>query len=219
MVTQMPDTATRLVERRLRRALLDIGDELRRARLNAGLRQRDVANAMRVSPSSVSRIERGLVGGVTVGRVSRQAAVVGLVVRVNLYPAGRPVRDVAQLRLLERLRARIHPSWRWRVEVGLALGGDLRAFDAMADRSGLRVAIEAITRLADIQAQVRSGLLKQRDSGVERLVLLVADTHANRRALREGIALLRGDLPLGTRAVLTSLGLGDDPGANGIVLL
>ncbi|MGI8928550.1 MAG: hypothetical protein ACR2H0_03655 [Candidatus Limnocylindrales bacterium] len=38
-------------------------------------------------------------------------------------------------------------------------------------------------RLYDVQAQTRRILLKWRDSGVERLLLVLADTRVNRRVL------------------------------------
>ena len=41
------------------------------------------------------------------------------------------------------------------------------------------------TRLADWQAQTRSALLKQRDLGADRVVLVLRATHANREALRQ----------------------------------
>ncbi len=79
--------------------------------------------------------------------------------------------------------------------------------------------IEAFSRLADAQAQLRAVHIKARDMGIERVVIVIAGTHANRRALAEASHVLASDFPLDTRAVLAALSKGEDPGANGIVLL
>jgi len=52
-----------------------------------------------------------------------------------------------------------------------------------------------------------------------RLVLVVADTDHNGRVLRDAREVLRGNLPLDTRATMAALAIGRDPGANGIVVL
>jgi len=62
-------------------------------------------------------------------------------------------------------------------------------------------------------------LNKQRDSGVSSMVLVVAATHANRRAVAEAGSVLRAAFPLGTRAILAALRSGRDPGGNGLVFL
>ncbi|HLB38380.1 MAG TPA: hypothetical protein VJL31_17555, partial [Gemmatimonadales bacterium] len=96
-----------------------------------------------------------------------------------------------------------------------------RAFDALlTSRNGhTTVAIEAITRLRDAQAQLRAMARKQRDGQATRLVILLAAGHANRAALNSAADVLATAFPLGTRATLAALASGDDPGANGIVLL
>jgi hypothetical protein len=107
----------------------------------------------------------------------------------------------------------------WRTEVPLPLPGDLRAWDAVIGPSEAPTAIEAETRLADLQAVERRVGLKQRDGGMPRVVILVADTAANRRALAIGRAALRPAYPLDTREVMTALRDGRQPPANGIAIL
>jgi hypothetical protein len=89
----------------------------------------------------------------------------------------------------------------------------------VATCNGLRVAVEAETRLYDIQAQLRRILAKAGADRVDRLILVVAATHANRRVIRDVRELMRDDFPLDTRSVLAALGAGRDPGANGIVMV
>jgi len=146
-------------------------------------------------------------------------AVVGLDLAIRAYPAGDPVRDRAHTALLERLRAQLHPTLTWRTEVPLPLELDLRAWDAQIGGVGWRVRVEAEMRIDDGQALERRLALKVRDGGEGHVVVLVAETRANRAALVALRPHLRALLPLDTRAILTALRAGRDPGGNGIVML
>lgn len=201
-----------------RRLLAALGAELRTARMGRGLRQTDVARVAHSSHSHISRLEQGL-GVVQFADLARHGAVVGLRLHVRFYPTGGGLRDGAQLDLLRRLRARIGDRWSWQLEAPLNLPGDLRAFDALLTREQGRIAVEAITRLSDAQAQLRAAALKQRDGQVERLILLISGTHHNRRALAAAGDLLATTFPLRTRATLAALQAGEDPGDNAIVMM
>jgi transcriptional regulator with XRE-family HTH domain len=204
---------------RARRLQADLGSELRGARLGRGLRLVDVARAASASASHISRIERGLTGDLSVFHLARHGAVLGLKLHARFYPAGGGLRDAAQLDLLRHLRTRIGDRWSWQLEAPLNIAGDLRAFDALLTRPEATVAIEAITRLRDAQAQLRAAALKQRDGNIARLVLLIKATQHNREALASAADVLATSFPLGTRAILKALSEGADPGDNGIVLL
>jgi len=139
-----------------RRLQAELGRELREARLARGLRLQDVARALNMSPSQVSRIELGHLRALSLAGVARHGAAVGLRLRARFYPAGGGLRDAAQLDLLRRFRARTGDAWTWQLEAPLPIPGDLRAFDALLTRGAARVAVEAITRLRDAQAQIGS---------------------------------------------------------------
>jgi hypothetical protein len=145
-------------------------------------------------------------------------AVVGLALAVRAYPAGDAIRDAGQARLLERLRIRVAPALGWTTEVPLSITGDLRAWDAVIRGPGWRIGVEGETVLDDIQAVERRVALKRRDGNVDHVILLVADTPRNRRALAAAPAAF-GDLPLRTREILAALRDGRDPGGSGIVIL
>ena len=202
-----------------RRLQVELGSDLREARLARGLRQVDVARAMSVSHAAISRVELGLLPSLSIVDAVRHGAVVGLKFHARFYPAGGGLRDAAQLDLLRRLRARIGDRWSWQLEAPLNIAGDLRAFDALIGNEQAKVAVEAITRLRDAQAQLRAAALKQRDGQVPRLVLLIKATEHNREAVASAADVLATTFPLGTRAILTALSEGADPGDNGIVLL
>ncbi len=172
-----------------------------------------------MSETMFGRIERGTLPNVTVRQLATACAAVGLKFTGRPFPDGDPVRDSAHARLLERLRVRVRDRGRWRTEVLVTGGSDSRAWDAHLLLEGVPVAIEAEMRLTDIQALDRKIALKQRDSGVDIVILLVADTVGNRRALAAHRESLRARFPLDTRAVLAALGAGQAPSASGIVIL
>jgi transcriptional regulator with XRE-family HTH domain len=202
-----------------RRLQAGLGAELREARLARGLRQIEVARATNVSHARISRVEHGLLRDLAIADVARHGAAVGLRLHARFFPIGGGLRDAAQLDLLRRLRIRIGEAWSWQLEAPLNIPGDMRAFDLLLTGGGGTIAVEAITRLRDAQAQLRDATRKQRDGGVPRLVILLSATPHNRGALSAAGDVLATSFPLTTRATLAALVNGDEPGQNGIVLL
>ena len=96
--------------------------------------------------------------------------------------------------------------------------GDMRAWDLVIDGPGT-VGIDAETRLRDIQATQRRCEMKWRDSGLDRVVLLVAATRHNRRVLREHRGALGSTFPADTAEILGELRRGRVPARNGIVVI
>ena len=78
--------------------------------------------------------------------------------------------------------------------------------------------VEAETRLSDLQAVERKAMLKKRDLGAERLILLVADTPNNRNVL-DLHPEIRERFPVGTRKSLAALSRGEDPGGDCVVVM
>jgi transcriptional regulator with XRE-family HTH domain len=169
--------------------LARIGAESRAARVSVGLSLAAVGDAVGLSRSQLSRIERSLAPSATVAQLVRIGAVVGLDVRIRAYPGGDPLRDVGQIRLLDRFQRRLPANLRFRTEVPLPIVGDQRAWDGWIDGlegespSATGLAVEAETRIADFQAQSRRLALKMRDGGVDHVLVVVADTRADRAAI------------------------------------
>lgn len=201
------------------RSLLAIGGDIRTARVGAGLSLHDVGRAVGLSYSQVGRIERGQHANASIAQVSRICGVVGLDLSARTYPGGAPLRDIAQIKLLERLRARLHANLRLDTEVPLPIDGDARAWDGVIVGRGERSGVEAVTRLNDLQALLRRVALKRRDAGIDRVVLLLADTTTNRAAVRDAGALIRAAFPATARAALASLGAGRHPDDSALVFL
>jgi transcriptional regulator with XRE-family HTH domain len=206
--------------RRARSIAIELGNELRRARLEHGLSQDSVARVARTSRAQVSRIERSTVAELSILQASRLLAVVGLELGAHAYPAGQPIRDGAHLALIERLRRSVHPDVAWHFEVPIGLPGDQRAWDAVLSIGTARVAVEVETRLRDIQAVQRRISLKRRDDrDVSAVVLLLSNTRNNRNAVRAYGDSLKADFPVDARRMLGELAAGRHPGGSGVVLL
>jgi transcriptional regulator with XRE-family HTH domain len=126
-----------------------VAQELRDARLSAGVSQEQVAQASGLRQSRVSRTERIDGPAPRLDELARHCAVLGLRLSLRMYPEASSVRDAGQLRLLERLRVLVASEFRWRTEVLVAGRGDLRAWDAYLDGPA-EVAIDAETRLHDV---------------------------------------------------------------------
>lgn len=204
--------------RRASRFLVEIGEEVRRARRRQGRSQRSLAAAVELSQSELSRIEHGKSRKLSLTVAARILAAAGLDLWVRVYPGGAPLRDIAQVKLLARLRAELPPQLPLRTEVPIPIAGDQRAFDAVIDGSGVRVAIECVTRLEDAQAVERAINGKQRDAAIPCLVLVLAANRHNRAAVAAA-RQLRNTFPLGNRAVLGALRAGRQPAGNGLVFL
>ena len=197
---------------------IEIADELRRARIAAGLTQAQIAATLGVRRAEISTIERADLGRANVELLTRHAALVGLRFSVKLYPIGGALRDGAQLRYINAFLQRVGAAWQSAIEVPMPLPDDLRAIDVVL-KGPCVIAVEVVTRLLDIQSIVRAAQLKQRDMGAARLIIVVSGTHANRRALAEARAVLATTFDLDTQRTMRLLAAGVDPGRDAIVVL
>lgn len=193
--------------------------EVRNARIDRGLAGIDVARALGISPAQYSRIERGLVGPLSIERASMLLAVVGLELVVRVHPGGEPLRDAGHVALLDRLRSRLHPSLRFLTEVPFPSVSDFRARDAVITGPDWRHGVEAETRPTDRQALERRLALKLRDGDVGSLSLLLLNSRHNRDFVRANRDVLSERFPMAGDRALELLGAGVDPGRNAIILL
>jgi transcriptional regulator with XRE-family HTH domain len=196
-----------------------IGAEIRDGRLAAGVSQSLAGGSVGMSHAQFSRIERADIRALTVEQLCRACAAVGLKLVVRAYPGGEPIRDAAQVALLERFHRIVPAAIPWQREVPLPAAGDQRAWDAVLTFRDGPVAVEAETRLHDVQALERRIALKQRDGGIDRVVLLVNRTATNRRVVAACREDLRPGFPLDGRDLLASLRAGRRPSSSALVLL
>jgi transcriptional regulator with XRE-family HTH domain len=214
-------TRTRAVDEakhRWARQSIEIAADLRAQRRALGLTQREVARALGKSKSHIGRVERQQVARLAAVDLVRHAAVLGLRASIKLFPIGGAIRDAAQVRYITRFVERVGRPWRIRLDVPIPLAGDLRAVDVLMEGS-CRIAVEVVTRLSDLQAMLRAAQLKQRDIAADRLIIVVAATHANRRVLAETRSALIATFDLDTQRTIAKLAAGADPGHDAIILL
>jgi hypothetical protein len=164
-------------------------------------------------------MERGERASVGLVELSTALAVVGMQLFARTYPIGTPQHDRPHARLLDRLHVRVPDESGWRSEVPFPNPGDLRSWDAIVKPAGVRIAIEAETRLTDCQELQRRMTQKQRDGGCDRLILPVSDTRPNRAFLRDNRRTLRTDFPVSGSVAPRALEHGRDPGGDAIIVL
>jgi transcriptional regulator with XRE-family HTH domain len=217
MATRM--RATDEARRRWASTAREIGDQLRTARRVRGITQARLGVVIGASQGEISRRELGRSPHHAGESLAVHAAAVGLRLSVKLWPVGGGLRDAAQARYVAAFVGRVGRLWHVALEAPMPIAGDLRAVDVLLVRGQVRVAVEVITRVADLQAQVRAAQLKARDIGATRLLLVVAGTHANRRTLAGAGTTLIAAFDLDSRRLMAELGAGRDPGRDGIVVL
>ena len=208
--------------RRGERALVEFRDLVREGRIGAGLSQAALGKAVGMSGAQISRIQRGKLPSLSVVDASRIASVLGMDLRLAVYPAGAPLRDAAHTERVRRLLQHVRSPLRYRVDEPLPRRPDqpteLRAWDAVVYGHGRRTGVEVEIRVRDVQALIRRNAMKRRDDPMDGFLLVLADTHNNRRVLRENLSLFP-DLPrLRRNRVLASLMAGEHP-PSGIIMI
>jgi transcriptional regulator with XRE-family HTH domain len=202
---------------------LRLGRELRQtgldARLNLGLTQRAVASVLGISPSKLARWEHDQPPHPTIPDAAAWLGVLGLNLVLKTYPGNVRLRDVAHVRVINRFLRLVPASVPRRLEAPIPIARDLRAWDVLLTLGAARVGVAVETRLRDWQELLRREQQKARDSGVSRLLLVLADTHSNRRAVEEAGVALQTELPLDGRAISAALRLGRDPGGGGLLFV
>lgn len=213
----------RAFHRALRRGemtLRTLGNEVRHARHAAGISQASLGRVVGMSDAKVSRIEAGSSHRLALIDAVLLADAVGLDLSVKTYPGRSPTRDAAHARRLQSLLSHVGQPLRHRTEVPLpARDGvpERRAWDALIRDSDGDTGVELEQRLYDVQSQTRRILLKWRDSGVERLLVVLADTRTNRRVLAEFSDYFQALPRLKTSHVLRLLEAGRRP-PTGLIL-
>lgn len=185
-----------------------LGQEFRDKRSALGLSQQQIASAVNIGRATYTRIEAGRMRNLSIKLASQIASVSGLDLVVRTYPGATPLRDAAHAERLSRVMANVRPPLSYALEAPLPKQPgqpfEQRAWDAMVSGSGKRTGFEMEMRVRDGQALERRIALKRRDDPVDGVVLLLADTNANRRLLRDN-PLLFPDLARLRLAALTRM--------------
>lgn len=195
-------------------------EELKLTRTTAGVSQENLASSLRWSQSRVSRIERQkAVDVVSVVELAAIASQLGLDLRVSLHPSGDPIRDAGQQALGRRFRAIVAPPRRIAAEVLLPNPGDRRSWDLLLRLEGERAGVELETRVRDVQRTVRRMRERQRDGGVDRILLVLSASAHNRRVLPELLEALGPEFATPPRQIFSDLRAGRPLRGSGVILL
>ncbi len=198
-----------------------VGAAIRAVRLRRRLRQVDLAASAGVSRMTVSRLERGHFGSVTVDTV--RAVAKALDIRIDLSARWR-AGDLD--RLLNARHSALHeqvarmfaglPEWISEPEVSFAIYADRGVIDILAwhPRRRMLLVIELKTDIADVNELVGTIDKKRRlavQIGTERgwnvaganvsVWLIVADSKTNRRRVEAHRSMLRAAFPTDGRSM------------------
>jgi len=204
---------------RARRIVTEFGRDALDARRRADLSQERVASAAGISHAHLSRIERGLVRNLSIDLSARIATAVGLDLSVRTFPGGIRLRDAGQVRLLARFRSLVGPPLAWRTEVAVGPSGDPRAWDGVLAGAGRLGGVEAVVHIHDWQSLDRRISLRRRDSGIELVILVLADTRHNRSVLRSLGPELTANFPESRPVALAALRSGTLPTSSAVILV
>jgi transcriptional regulator with XRE-family HTH domain len=215
---------TRVVRGRRRSSLLVARalQELATVPMTLGVSQRAMAQELGWSQSRLWRMEAGKSDEVSVKALCEMASVLGLEASFGLHPLGDPIRDKGQQALGYRLNARLAPVWRVTNETLLPMPGDLRSWDKLLRLTvepHQRVGVDLETRIRDIQALVRRTRLRERDGGVDRILLVLSDSATNRRLVDELRDSLGSDYATSTRLLLRGLRAGSPLPGSGVIVI
>jgi transcriptional regulator with XRE-family HTH domain len=216
----MPESRVARADRRTTAFLVRIGEEIRAARIMAGLTLTEASRVAGISRSEASRIERGESPWLAFSTLARCAAVVGLDLWIRAFPGAEPVRDSGHLPLADAFRRLVGAPLTVGTEVRIGDRRDLRAWDqTLTDGTGRRCGVELETRFVDAQAQHRRISQKLADSGFDLVLVVVADTRANRAAVRAAAGYLSASYGIDDPAIVEALRAGRLPPRSGLILV
>jgi transcriptional regulator with XRE-family HTH domain len=183
------------------------GSVVRAVRIKRRWRQLDLAKQTGLTPSTISRIERGHLDRLSLATVRRDAAV--LDVRVELLGRWR-AGDLD--RLLNARHSRLHedvaetfrehcPGWRLAPEVSFAIYGERGIIDLLAWHALNRslLVIELKTDIADVNEQIGAG--RGWDPVTVSGWMIVAPGRTNRARIAAHGAMLRSAFPMDGRGI------------------
>lgn len=205
--------------RRGRQLTARLLDELRTARITGDVSQRTLAGALGWSHSEYWRFESGRTKTTSAVDIATVASVLGLELSAGLHPLGEAIRDKGHQALIRRFRALLSAAYRVMAEAPLPLPGDRRAWDLLLRLPTQLIGVEAETRIRDMQRLVRHMHERERDGGVDAIVLVLAATRTNRELVDELRTALGPAYSTSPRLLLKCLREGQPLPGSGVVLL
>ena len=205
--------------RRMRRSDVDISDQIRRMRLDAGVTLTELARIVDVHRSHIARIESGIARP-SLEVLTAIGVALGADLSLRYFPgAGPRLHDRFQAVMVEAFLREMDPRWLVELEVPISQPSRGVIDIVLADRHGpITVAAEAQSELRRLEQQVRwstekaDGLAQRLDRdgldsarrNVSRLLILRSTVTTREIARRFG-ATLAGAYPARTEDVVRAL--------------
>ena len=196
-------------------------NELRIKRDFLGISQSAMAKEVGCSQPHLWRIEANEVQ-VSLVRLSEMASVLGLELSVGLHEIGDPIRDKGHQALGKRFDAIPSLAWRNLAEVLLPNVGDRRSWDRvltlLADPRQV-VGVDLETRIRDIQALVRRTRDRERDGGVDEILIVLSGSATNRSLVADLRSALGSRYSTAPRGILADLRTARPIRGSGVMLI
>jgi transcriptional regulator with XRE-family HTH domain len=190
-------------------------------RTGLGVSQPQLAAELGMSAAQLWRFEANQVDSVGVVRLSEIASLLGLEISVNFHEIGDSIRDRGHVALGKRFGALLSPAWQVTDETLLPMPGDRRAWDKLLRLRGAdyRIGADLETRIRDIQALVRRTRLRERDGGVDAILIVLSASSTNYRLVDDLRSALGADYATPPREILASLRVGRPLPGSGVILV
>jgi transcriptional regulator with XRE-family HTH domain len=192
--------------------------ELRSERQVANVSQRTVARELDWQQSELNRLERFGFPNVSLVRLAEIAAVLGLRLTARLDRVGDPIRDGASQALIGRFTSLVGSAYRITREALLPNGGQ-RSWDVLLRLGSHLVGVEAVTRIRDVQALVRHTRLREREGGVEHILLVLSNSSHNRTLVGQLLEALGPRFATSPADIIRALKAGKPVPGSGVILL
>lgn len=194
--------------------------ELRTARELAGVSQRTLASELSWSQSEVNRLDKFRFESVSLVRLCETGAVLGLDLSASFHPAGDAVRDRGHQKVRGRVVGMVaSPPYAITHEAPFSGLEDIRCRDLLLRLDDFAVGIEIETRVRDVQACVRRIRARERQGGVDEVVVVLADTAHNRRIVTELREALGPRFATDPRQIVAALRGGRPVTGSGVILV
>lgn len=195
------------------------GRAIRALRRREALRQADVGQRAGVSDTTISRIERGIVGPVAFARLRRIGEAVGAEIELNVRWRGEELDrllDEAHAGLVDAAVALLgRAGWDVRVEATFAVAGERGSIDVLAWHASTRLVLvgevksvvpdaQAMIATLDRKARLAPSIAADRGwqcTGVAR-VLFVGEGRTSRARIERHAAMFEAAFPVRGRAAL-----------------
>lgn len=182
--------------------------------------QRALAHELRRSQTAVVRLEHlAKVDRLSFVEVAEIASLLGFELGAALHPLGDPLRDRGHQQLIKRFRNLLATSIKVVAEAPLPNIGDRRSWDLLLRCVAQLIGVEAETRVRDGQLLVRRIRERERDGGVDEVLLVLAESAVNRRLLPQLLESLGPRFATPPRLVLRALRDGKPLAGSGVILV